>query len=277
MKATFIIIQIFLTHQVFAMNTTKHHFIQTSIGKIAVYEKSASNQHRMPVIFLHGLYFDHEMWKDQVSKIDDRRVISIDMPMHGKSTDIIPNWTLNDCANMLIELLDSLKIDKTYGVGHSWGSMTLLRAMTVQPSRFEHVGLFNMPYQVYTSKEARKIRMQHIALVFKRMYIKQAAKTLFSASSMEKNPELVYFLSKSMSKLSRRTIKFLDQTVRIESSDQTETIAELKISHTVIMGSEDYIVPLNDNPNAILINAGHVIPLEAPQRTAQIIQSFFDD
>jgi 3-oxoadipate enol-lactonase len=56
------------------------------------------------------------------------------MPLHGHSRENIrPNWTLNDCADMLIEILDSLHIPRVIAIGHSWGSMTILRAAHKHP------------------------------------------------------------------------------------------------------------------------------------------------
>ena len=63
-------------------------FINTKIGKIAVHtiERKSDN---LPIIFLHGVYFDHHLWDNQVSEINDRTVITLDMPLHGKSREKI--------------------------------------------------------------------------------------------------------------------------------------------------------------------------------------------
>ncbi|HEY0298551.1 MAG TPA: alpha/beta fold hydrolase, partial [Arachidicoccus sp.] len=124
--------------------------ITTSIGKISVHiKKHTSGQ--TPLIFLHGMYFDHHLWDKHAEAIKERTVIAVDMPFHGGSRECIePNWTLNDCASMLIEILDSLQIPKAIAIGHSWGSMTILRAAHRLPARFESVGLCNMSFHAPT-------------------------------------------------------------------------------------------------------------------------------
>lgn len=83
--------------------------IKTSIGDIAVYCREVKNT--VPVIFLHGVYFDHNLWSYQTSRVKDRTVITIDMPLHGASTKHVPKlWNLADCGEMLLEILKALNI-----------------------------------------------------------------------------------------------------------------------------------------------------------------------
>ena len=107
--------------------------INTNLGKIAVYPKLVDSD-KTPIIFLHGVYFDHHLWDEVLYSIRDRKTFSLDMPFHGLSKEITKtDWSLNDCADMLLEILDHLKIAKVIAVGHSWGSMTILRAASKQP------------------------------------------------------------------------------------------------------------------------------------------------
>src|ERR1700744_1930543 len=95
--------------------------IRTRIGTIAIFIRSGPPD-KLPLVLLHGIYFDHHLWDKQVEAVKDRTVIAIDMPLHGESRENIkPHWTLNDCAIMLIEILNSLDIPRVIAVGHSWG------------------------------------------------------------------------------------------------------------------------------------------------------------
>ncbi|MEM9981999.1 MAG: alpha/beta hydrolase [Bacteroidota bacterium] len=124
--------------------------VDTRLGKIALYEKKVP--YTLPLILLHGVYFDHCLWNYQVGQIDDRTIITIDMPLHGKSKEQIPSqWSLEDCVHMLIDLLEALRIDSAITVGHSWGSMMLLRAAHQYPEEFQAVGFCNMPFKATTS------------------------------------------------------------------------------------------------------------------------------
>ena len=244
--------------------------IETQIGQIAVFYRQSDSE-KTPIIFLHGVYFDRHLWENQINAITDRPVIAIDMPMHGESKiNIKKDWNLDDCANMLLEILDSLKIEKVIAVGHSWGSMTILRAANRNPEHFSALGLCNMPFKEPTSKEIRNIKFQHSAMVFRKFYMKQAGKSLIGKESIAKNPDLLDKLINPMSKLTNKEIKYTDKAVRIDAKDTTPLIKNLTIPIIALVGEEDYvgILPIKET---IVVKGGHVSPLEVPNAVSELI------
>lgn len=245
--------------------------IHTNLGKIAVYPKLVDSD-KTPIIFLHGVYFDHHLWDEVIDSIQDRTTYSVDMPFHGLSKEITKNdWSLNDCADMLLEILDSLKITKVIAVGHSWGSMTILRAASKQPERFERVLLCNMPFLAATKKQKFTFGLQHSMLIFRNFYTKQAAKALFGKTSLKVNPSLVDQLKRPMDLLSNTQIKHTDKAVIIDAEDASELIKILKVRALVLKGVEDY-VPAPPNIETIVIGGGHISPLEQPGEVLNIVK-----
>jgi 3-oxoadipate enol-lactonase len=245
--------------------------IHTNLGKIAVYPKLA-NSDKTPIIFLHGVYFDHHLWDEVIDSIQDRTTYSVDMPFHGLSKEITKNdWSLNDCANMLLEILDSLKIAKVIAVGHSWGSMTILRAASKQPERFESVLLCNMPFLAATKKQKLTIGLQHSMLIFRNFYTKQVAKALFGKTSLKENPSLVDHLKRSMDLLSNALIKHTDKAVIAEAEDASELIKNLRVRALALKGIEDY-VPAPPSIETIVIGGGHICPLEKPEEVVNSVK-----
>jgi 3-oxoadipate enol-lactonase len=153
MKAFIKYLCVFIAFQTKAQNTNlfmEKIQINTNIGRIAVFKKEVQSD-KIPVVFLHGVYFNHHLWDNQLAQISDRTVFAIDMPWHGESTENIQKkWTLNDCSEMLLEILDSLQIPQIIAIGHSWGSMTILRAAAKNPEKFASLGLCNMPFEAAT-------------------------------------------------------------------------------------------------------------------------------
>ena len=246
--------------------------IHTNLGNIAVYTKLVDSD-KTPIIFLHGVYFDHHLWDDVIDSINDRTTYSVDMPFHGLSKDITKNeWSLNDCAEMLLEILDSLKISKVIAVGHSWGSMTILRAASKQPERFESLLLCNMPFLPATKKQKLTFGLQHSMLIFRNFYTKQAAKVLFGKTSLKENPSLVDHLKQSMNLLSNSQIKHTDKAVIINAEDASELIKNLKVRALALKGIEDY-VPAPSSIETIVIGGGHISPLEKPNEILSIFNS----
>lgn len=270
----------FITLLVLSMNTVllqaqtfitmERTFINASIGKIAVFHKQI-NISNTPVIFLHGVYFDHHLWENQIQAINDRPVYAVDMPMHGDSkNNIKKEWTLDDCADMLLEMLDSLNLKKVIAVGQSWGSMTILRAANKNPNKFEAVGLCNMPFKEVSSSEKRKIKLQHSGLLFKKFYMKQAGKFLMADESRKNNPELLKKLITPMSKLSGKEIKYTNTAVRIDAKDATQLIQNLKVPAIALVGEKDY-VGIPPIKNTAIVKGAHVSPLEVPEEVNKMI------
>jgi pimeloyl-ACP methyl ester carboxylesterase len=249
--------------------------ITTTIGKIATYLREGSSG-KLPVILLHGVYFDHQLWDNQVKEINDRTVITIDMPLHGNSqNNIKENWTLQDCADMLIEILDSLKIEKIIAVGHSWGSMTILRAAHSHPHRFAAIGLCNMPFHAASKKQRLTFQLQHTMLIFRSFYTKQAAKALFGKSSFRTNGSLISQLARPMNVLSNKEIRQIDTAVIINANDTTHLINSLKVKAIALKGNEDY-VPTPPTIRTIVAEGGHVSPIEQPKKVASLIGELLD-
>lgn len=249
-------------------------FIQTNIGKIAIY-KTEHTSDKLPVILLHGVYFDHHLWDEQVKHINDRTVITIDMPLHGVSREIAKlDWTLKDCADMLIEILNSLQISKVIGVGHSWGSMTILRAANKHSERFAGIGLCNMPFEAASPKQKRMFKLQHTLLFFRKFYTKQAAKSLFGKASLKLNPQLHDQLQRPMNILTIEDIKQIDKKVILDAEDATTMILNLKVKAIALKGKEDY-VPTPPKIQTILVDGGHISPLEEPEEVLNLVNKLF--
>ena len=244
--------------------------IWTNLGEIAIYRTKRETD-RTPVILLHGVYLDHHLWDRQVNAIKDRTVITLDMPLHGKSRLVFrTDWSLDDCAHMLLEILDYLQIPKVIAVGHSWGSMTILRAAHRHPDRFESVLLCNMPFLPATTRQRWTFKLQHPMLAFRDFYARQAARALFAKGSLAKDPQMAERLKRTMRVLSSSEVKAIDRKVILESEDATDLIRGLTVKARALKGVEDY-VPTPPRLETILVPGGHISPWEAPEDVLRAI------
>ncbi len=245
-------------------------YILTNLGKIAIYQKRIDSE-KMPIIFLHGVYFDHHLWDKVIDSIEGRNTISVDMPFHGLSKEITKNdWTLNDCADMLLEILHGLKLTKVIAIGHSWGSMTILRAAHKNPEQFSSIGLCNMPFMDASKRKKLILRMQHTMLPFRNFYTQQAAKALFGKSTLNDNRSLTNQLKRTMDLLTIHQLKHTDRAVIGNADDATELIKTLKVKALALKGEEDY-VPAPPNLETIVVKGGHISPLENPEEVSKFI------
>ena len=244
-------------------------FVHTNLGSIAVYQKTVPDS--IPIILLHGVYFDHNLWNYCVDRITERTVVTIDMPFHGKSKNILNiNWNMEDWAKMLLEILDSIGVDQVYAVGHSWGSMTILRAATQSPERFRAIGLCNMPFNKGDFATRLKFGFQHLVLPLRSFYTKQVAKAMFSESSRRNKPQIVEYLHSSMSLLSDKEVRKTDKAVITSVDDGKQYLDKLQTPALSLKGVQDY-VGIPERIEMRVVDGAHTSPLEQPDKVLDFI------
>ena len=242
--------------------------IATNLGPIEVEIREIKDT--IPVIFLHGVYLDRHLWDEQIKSINDRTVISIDMPHHGNNRQNTLNWNLNDCARMLIEILDQLNIKQVIAIGQSWGSMTIIRAASKAPNRFKAIGLCNMPLDQGSSKKIFGYQLKSTLLIFRKFYAKQAAKYLFASESLKAHPRFYQVIFEGMSKMKIKEIQHVDRTVVINPDDGYAFLSKLTCVAKALKGEQDY-VPTPLGIETVIVPGGHISPLEAPSDVTNFV------
>ena len=113
--------------------------------------------------------------------------------------------------------------------------------------------------------------MQHAMLPFRNFYTQQAAKALFGKSSLNKNTSLTDELKRTMFLLTIHQIKHTDRAVIANAEDTTALIETLKVKALALKGDEDY-VPSPPILETLIINGGHVSPIENPTEVIEFIK-----
>jgi len=101
-------------------------------GKLNIFYQSKGSG--PAVIFLHAGYLDMHMWENQVAFFSStRRVITIDLPGHGRTNGV----DSQNIARIIRDFMDFLHIDKASFVGLSLGSVCLTEFALAYPERIE--------------------------------------------------------------------------------------------------------------------------------------------
>ena len=77
------------------------HKLKTIMGEVSVAIDGEDSEEI--IVFLHGIYLDKTIWEDFGHKLTGKTHIYVDMPAHGKSSDVGFDWSLDDCVRMLME------------------------------------------------------------------------------------------------------------------------------------------------------------------------------
>jgi len=88
------------------------------------------------LVFVHGWGINKEYWKSQADEFSKRyTVVTIDLGGHGESGKDRSHWTVDDFANDVMAVLDSLNLNKVILVGHSMGGDIILDIAFKIPDR----------------------------------------------------------------------------------------------------------------------------------------------
>lgn len=101
-----------------------------------------------PVVLIHGVGMAREIWAPQVKDLSKSyQVICYDLLGHGQS-DLPPaGVALNAYAEQLNSLLDVLRVESTYLVGHSMGALVALEFALSFRARTQKVAALNAVFE----------------------------------------------------------------------------------------------------------------------------------
>lgn len=96
-------------------------------GASIAYESRGAGE--VTLVFVHGWMCDQSYWRHQVAAFKDRyRIVTVDLPGHGKSSSERQEWTLEAYGADVAAVVDHLDLEKVVLVGHSMGGAVILEA-----------------------------------------------------------------------------------------------------------------------------------------------------
>jgi 3-oxoadipate enol-lactonase len=242
----------------------------------------------MPVVFLHGFPFSHEVWKPQLAHLGKRyRAIAYDIRGHGHSYIGDGQYTIEGHVDDLIGLLDNLKIDKPVIVGLSMGGYIALRALERNPKRFRAAVLCDTRSEA-DGNEGKLKRVASIMAVKRdgsTAFADGFVKNVFAPETFEKNPQVV----KEMHTIIRRTPEISiagTQLALAARTDTTASLSSIKTPTLILVGEQDVLTPpsasqamherITGSEMHIIPRAAHLSNLENPEFFNEKLISFLD-
>ncbi len=146
-----------------------------------------NKKNSIPLVFIHGVGLDHQMWKDQVDYLNEFSILTYDLIGHGKTPCNKDKLTLKDFSNQLLEILDYLKIEKINLVGFSLGSLIALDFSTRYQTKLEKLILISTTYK-RTDQERSLVLDRYNQAKLNKPISKQALKRWFSEKYLEEHP-----------------------------------------------------------------------------------------
>lgn len=243
-----------------------------------------------PVVFIHGYPLNSTCWTEVATEMEGRyRVITPDLRGFGKSPVPDAIYRMEELAEDVAVLLESLKLEKYVLVGHSMGGYVALTLARLHPERLTALGLI-CSQATADSEETKQNRA------------KQAQTALEDGSEAIANSMLPKMFAPSVYQDDEDDLRGQVRRM-IESTkprgiygalhgmalrpDSTDLLPTLTMPTLVLTTDQDKLIPPFKSedmaellPNAQLVtvhDAGHMPMLEQPRATAAAILNFLDE
>jgi len=93
-----------------------------------------SGEGDITLVFVHGSYIDKTYWSEQVEYFSKKfKVVTIDLPGHGKSGRERSAWSIRGFAEDVVEVVKQLNLQHVVLIGHSIGAEINLIAAVSNP------------------------------------------------------------------------------------------------------------------------------------------------
>jgi pimeloyl-ACP methyl ester carboxylesterase len=125
------------------MHTPDSIRVPTSLGRLNVRRVGSGP----PALLWHSLWVDSGSWGPLVDGLGvHRQVVVVDGPGYGGSDPIHRDFTLADCADAAVEVLDHLGITGPVDwVGNAWGGHVGITLAAARPARVRSLVTINTP------------------------------------------------------------------------------------------------------------------------------------
>lgn len=258
------------------------------IGDISIsyYIKKSVVTSSKTIIFLHGFPFNKNMWRDQLQVLpDDVTGIALDIRGHGLSTSGHGFFSIDVFTKDIRVFMEKLDIQQAIFCGVSMGGYIALRAYQLFPEKISGLILADTHSKADTNagKQKRFDSIQAILNHGRRPFSIGFVENVFSAHSIQENPEAVEYIKSAIRRNSIRSIcsTLLALAARTDTSD---TLGAICVPVLLIRGSDDRITSaqdMRDLEEAIsdaqfveIARCGHLPNMEAPAEFNALLADF---
>ncbi|MCX6305350.1 MAG: alpha/beta hydrolase [Bacteroidetes bacterium] len=237
------------------------------------------------IVLLHGFTESLKIWTSFSLQLSKKyRVITIDLPGHGKSDSIDKIHSMELMADVVHEVLKKLKVGKCLMVGHSMGGYVTLAFAAKYPGMLKGFSLFHSHCFADTATEQEN-RNRTITIVGqdKFSYVAQFIPSLFPVEVHKKFSKQIERMIQRASKMEKEGVIAALEGMKIRK-DQSDLLKKTLLPVLFILGQKDSKAPHARlwemialpavSETLLLRECGHMGYIEAPNETLNALAGF---
>ncbi len=258
--------------------------VETVLGKLWVQQTGDGAK---TILLWPSIFTDHHIFDRLATRLAlNHKVLTIDGPGHGQSPGVLDEFSMSDCADAIIDILDAHGIGKAIIGGTSWGGLAVAEVALAYPDRVETIILMNTPMRIDRDKpgmSARLIAFGARWMLGTRMFRNGIARSFFRAESLEHNPAYATAFHKMLSSANRRNLAAAIRSVILCGKPLIDRIDRIAMPLLIISGKDDEMYPLHTQAEAALrtshgvfepVSGKHISAIDAPDEVAEAVIRF---
>lgn len=249
-----------------------------SAGLHYLFHQVAVQHNRPPMILIHGAGGNHLTWPPQIRRLAGENVYALDLPGHGGSEGA-GRHSIDEYAEDVISFMESLSIPAAVLVGVSMGSAVVLTLALKYSEKIKGLVLLGGGAKMRVASSILEAVGEANTFA---SAVKMINTNCFSANAPQ---SLVKLSEKNMMKM--RPSVLLGDFQACNEFDMTDQLHKINIPVLVVCGAEDAMMPMKFSKSLheeiansqfqVLENAGHMVMLEQPELTADLLKKFMDE
>ena len=257
--------------------------VETRVGGLKVTVRGD----RGPTALLwHSLFVDERSWNGMLPRLADRRrLIVVTGPGHGASTDPGRRYTLRECAEAAVQVLDALGVGEPIDwVGNAWGGHVGLLFAADWPERCRSVVAFGTPVAALSPGEKRRTRL--LLSLYRLLgpsptIVDGTTAVLLSPRTIERDKEAVALVHDCLRRADRRMLRNAIVSISIRRPDLADQLVRVRQPVLIVTGVDHHgftpdqareaVGLLARGQLAVIPDTAYLTPLEAPAASADLV------
>jgi 3-oxoadipate enol-lactonase len=259
--------------------------IDTVMGSVRVQVRGTGQA----MMFWPSLLMTGDMWAAQADHFSaEHQVILVDPPGFGGSQKLTAPFSFDDCARCIVDILDSLGIDRTHFVGNSWGGMIGGTFAATYPERIGAAVLMNCTASAAGVRQKVEygllLSMAKLFGGIRPPLTRSVLNAFLGPTTFATRPDVVAFVRDTVQAVDVRSGAWAVKSVVPRRPDQRALLSRIRTPVLVVAGMEDATFPLTETkamadaiPSgamAVLEGVAHLAALEDPAVVNKLIGEF---
>jgi len=236
------------------------------------------------VILIHGAGLDRTIWQLQSRSIAfrDRRVLSVDMPGHGRSEGKSLQ-SISDMADWIGRFMDAAGVESAMLIGHSMGALVALEAAARLPERIEQLVLMGAAEKMPVHPDLLKAAQDNKPLAPELIVYWG----LGEKAKIGGHPEpglWVHSAIEVLLKLAPENVLASDLNACNDYKNGSESATMVNCPTLLVLGHDDLMTPakagkaladhIADSRTVVIEKCGHMMMIEHPNQVFNAFNEF---